>query len=225
MTALEHKDGVTRHHVIRVGELAMRVGLRAGLPPARLRILGMGALLHDIGKLAVDDAVLNKPGQLTPLEFAQIQEHPEHGESIIAGSPVLRGAAAIVRWHHEKYDGTGYPDRLAGEQIPLEVAIVSVCDAWDAMTHDRQYRQGMSLALAEQIMREGAGSQWAPRAVQHLLDEVAAMRNGAEGVPSSASDAAGAFSSVGRPAAAWPRVDAAVCRDALPTRVAESLSG
>jgi len=223
VTALERKDHVTRHHVIRVGELAMRVGLRAGLPPARLRTLGTGALLHDIGKLAVDDAVLNKPGRLTPPEFAQIQMHTEIGESIIAGSPILSGAAAIVRWHHEKYDGTGYPDGLAGEQIPLEVAIVSVCDAWDAMTHDRQYRPGMSLAQAEQIMREGAGSQWNPEAVQHLLHEVAALRAHAGTVPSPAADAAGAFSAVGRAAAAQPPTHAAVCHDVLPAPVAEAL--
>ena len=172
VAALEQKDQVTRDHVVRTSALAMRVAIRAELNPGEVREIALGALLHDIGKLVVPSDIINKPGRLTDEEFATIQTHPEQGERLLEGSVVLAPAARYVRGHHERVDGKGYPDGLEGDQLSLEVAIVSVCDAWDAMTHTRQYRDGMGTARATEILQKGAGSQWRADAVLLLLAEV-----------------------------------------------------
>lgn len=169
---LETKDDVTRMHVVRVGELAMRVGERAGLDPLTLRALGLGALLHDVGKLLTPDAVLMKPGTLTDEERTVIQRHPIDGAAMLAGFPHLSQAARIVRAHHERPDGTGYPDGLTATEISLSAAIVSVVDSWDAMVSDRPYREGMPADRAEAILRDGVGSQWTEAAVDLVLSEV-----------------------------------------------------
>jgi putative nucleotidyltransferase with HDIG domain len=169
---LETKDDVTRMHVIRVGELAMRAGERAGLDPVALRALGLGALLHDVGKLLTPDSVLKKPGALTDEERAVIQLHPVDGAELLGGYPHLAKAANIVRAHHERPDGAGYPDGLTAADIPLGAAIVSVVDSWDAMVSDRPYRDGMPAHKAESILRDGAGTQWREGAVELVLAEV-----------------------------------------------------
>lgn len=206
--ALEAKDPITRDHVVRVGELAMRAGVRVGLPPDRLRSLGLGALLHDVGKLFIPDPVLLKSGPLTPEEFAAIQDHTVRGSALMATSPLLAPVGDLVRWHHERCDGMGYPDGLGREQIPLEVSVISVCDAWDAMTNSRQYRSAMTREQARQILLDGAGSQWHPQAVEVVLAELD-DHGPAEGT---------VFAEVGR---AGPAV---VCADAIPAQALQLLS-
>jgi HD-GYP domain-containing protein (c-di-GMP phosphodiesterase class II) len=170
--ALEKKDVLTREHVIRVADLAMRVGARAGLSDRELRTLGLGALLHDIGKLVVPDDILKKPAGLTDEEYTLIKSHPLDGaEMMDLASPALRPVAPLVRWHHERWDGKGYPDQIGGADLPLAAQIVSVCDAWDAMTALRVYRDAMPIEKAQAIMLEGAGKQWNAACVELLLEE------------------------------------------------------
>ena len=157
---LDRKDPISRDHVVRVGELAVRTGERAGMRGTKLRNLGLAALFHDVGKLEVPDSILNKPGALTADEMEVIRTHPAMGERLMLSEAELAPAASFVRSHHERQDGRGYPDGLAGAQIPIEVAIISACDAFDAMCHTRQYREGMGRERAFAVLREHAGSQW-----------------------------------------------------------------
>jgi HD-GYP domain-containing protein (c-di-GMP phosphodiesterase class II) len=174
VAALEQKDPVTREHVVRVAELAMRCGKRAGFGPDRLRALGLGALLHDIGKLNAPLEILSKPGALTEDEFEVMKLHTVWGQAMLDPWPMLAPAACLVRWHHERADGRGYPDAIIADELPLEVGLISVCDAWDAMTSDRPYREGMEEALAMHILHDGAGAQWRADAVRILTDELRA---------------------------------------------------
>lgn len=157
---LDAKDPITRDHVVRTAEAALRVGHELAVPFARMRFLGLAALLHDVGKLDVPDAILHKPGRLDAEEFAIMRRHTETGGRLLSAVALLAPAAGFVRAHHERVDGAGYPDGLVGDAIPLEARIISVCDAYDAMAHTRQYRVGMGAELAESILREHAGSQW-----------------------------------------------------------------
>ena len=170
VAALERKDPITRDHVVRTAEVAIRLGERLGLTPLRLRYLGLGALLHDVGKLATPDEVLHKPGRLTEDEFAVIKRHTVDGDALLLAEPSLAPAAAFVRGHHERVDGNGYPDRLAGDAVPLEARIIAVCDAHDAMAHTRQYREGMGDDRAIAILQEHAGSQWDASVVTAFVD-------------------------------------------------------
>jgi HD-GYP domain-containing protein (c-di-GMP phosphodiesterase class II) len=213
IAALDAKDPITREHVVRVGELAMRVGIRDGLGSDRLRALGLGALLHDVGKLLVPDEILQKPGTLTESEFEAIKEHSLTGSELMAGSPLLAPAADLVRWHHERADGSGYPDALTGDQIPVEAMIISVCDGWDAMTYTRHYRAALEPDAARQVLREGAGTQWDARAVELLLDEL--EQNG--------SVETAVFDAVGREQVG-AYVEDHVCLDALPDRLREAFA-
>ena len=166
---LADKDPITQVHVVRTAETAMVVGAELGLSAPTLRIVGLGALLHDIGKLEIDDAVLNKPGRLTDDEFEHIKGHADIGGRLVEGSPGLAELAPTVRHHHERLDGRGYPDGLAGDEIPLTARIVSVCDAYDAMVHTRQYRTGLGTDRARSVLREHRGSQWDAEVVDALL--------------------------------------------------------
>lgn len=169
VASLERKDPITRDHVVRSAELAMAVGEQFGIEGHDLQLLGLGALLHDIGKLDVPDAILNKDGRLTPEEYAVIKAHAAVGDSLVRASVVLAPIGPIVRGHHERYDGMGYPDGLSGTEIPVMARIVSVCDAFDAMAQTRQYRQGMGEERAISILREHAGSQWDREIVEVLV--------------------------------------------------------
>ena len=172
---LEVKDVLTRDHVIRTGELAMRVGERFSMSAGELRDLGLAAMLHDVGKVNVPDAILKKPARLTAAEYEIMKAHPVDGESMLAAEPTLASAARIVRSHHERFDGAGYPDGLVGREIPLPSRIIAVCDALDAMTHDRQYRRAMPLSMAFAILREHAGSQWDEQVVEQVMAVVPSM--------------------------------------------------
>lgn len=164
-TALDARDPNTAGHSVRVARYATEIACRCGMTQEQIDIVRNSAILHDIGKIGVRDYVLLKEDKLTDDEFAQIKLHPVIGEQILAQIeprepmlPLLPG----VRSHHERYDGNGYPDGLAGETIPLVGRLLAVADAFDAMTSDRPYRKGMSVAQAVSIIEDGAGSQWDP---------------------------------------------------------------
>lgn len=166
---LELKDQMTRDHVVRTGELAMRVGERFRLSATEVRQLGLAALLHDVGKVEVPSEILQKPGRLTVAEYEVVKLHSIDGERMLRAEPTLESTAHIVRSHHERVDGAGYPDGLAGREIPLASRIIAVCDALDAMTHDRQYRKAMPIKMAFAILREHAGSQWDQAVVEQVI--------------------------------------------------------
>jgi putative nucleotidyltransferase with HDIG domain len=142
--ALEAKDGETSDHTQEVGELAIEVATVLGLPGDEVRHVELGALLHDIGKIRVPESILLKAGPLTDEQWEVMRSHPEVGERILAPMQSLEDVLPIVRSSHERWDGTGYPDGLAGEAIPLGARIVAVCDAYRAMVEDRPYRKALS---------------------------------------------------------------------------------
>ena len=166
--AVEAKDSTTELHCQRLAGLAHQLGMQAGLEPASLKGLVFGALLHDIGKIGVSDAILTKPGPLSRQEWAEMRLHPLIGERICEPLATASQFAPIVRHHHERWDGRGYPDGLAGEAIPLGARIVAVLDAFDAMTTPRPYSLACSSATALERLAAGAGSQWDPRVVEAL---------------------------------------------------------
>jgi putative two-component system response regulator len=187
--AVEAKDPYTEGHLHRLEEYASRISSALALPAHAKQVNEYGALLHDIGKIGIPEAILNKPRKLTPEEFAIIKQHPEIGERICR--PLRFGAeiSPIVRGHHERWDGGGYPDGLAGEAIPLGARIVAVADAFDAMTTDRPYRKALALEKAWKILREGAGTQWDAA----VVDAFASVPAGRVGVTDSAAHAGGAL--------------------------------
>lgn len=155
--AVEAKDPYTAGHSNRVMRYSMGIAERMGLHSHQLWVLQSGTLIHDIGKIGVPDAILTKPGALTPEEFAIVREHPQIGYLMVEGIPMFQECAPIVLWHHERLDGSGYPDGLVGDQIPLLVRIAAVADVFDAMTSDRAYRAGLSAERAlEELRREVA---------------------------------------------------------------------
>jgi HD-GYP domain-containing protein (c-di-GMP phosphodiesterase class II) len=163
--ALEANDEYTSSHARWITDFALRVGKDLGLDSRQLKRLELGALFHDIGKIGIPEAVLSKPGPLTESERGLIEKHPELGERIIAPIDRLQDVCPIVRHCHERYDGTGYPDQVAGEDIPLESRIIFVCDAYHAMTTDRPYRKRLPADEALRRLDEGAGTQFDPRVV------------------------------------------------------------
>ena len=163
--ALEAKDHYTADHARSIADLAVLVGVKLGMTLNEVRDLRLGAILHDIGKIAVPDAILNKPGGLTAAEFEVVKSHAEVGEQILAPVPFLDGVRRIVRHDHERWDGGGYPDGLMGDEIPLGSRVVLVVDAFHAMTSDRPYRSAMTEEAALDLLEEGAGSQFDPAVV------------------------------------------------------------
>ncbi len=171
---LEADDAYTGgEHTKGVVGLALALGAAIKLDPRQMRDLEFGALLHDIGKLRVPNEIINKPGKLTDAEWAVIKEHPEHGQEMLdrVGGELSR-AGVIVRAHHERWDGGGYPDGLAGEEIPIEARIITVCDSFSAMTTDRSYRKGMDVDEALAELRRCAGTQFDPGLVDVLFREL-----------------------------------------------------
>ena len=163
--AVDAKDAYTRGHSGRVSGYAAAIAGALGLPEADIARIRQAGLLHDVGKIGVPDAILLKPGALSDEEFAVIKEHPAIGEHILQGLPFLAEILPAVRHHHERWDGHGYPDGLAGEAIPLDAAILAVADSFDAMTSSRTYRVALSVSEAIRRVREGAGAQYDPRLV------------------------------------------------------------
>jgi len=174
--ALEANDEYTSMHARWITDLALRVGDELELDKSGLKRLELGALLHDIGKIGIPSEILSKPGRLTADERALIETHPELGERIIAPIDRLQEVRTIVRHCHERWDGAGYPDKIAGEEIPLESRIVFVCDAYHAMTTDRPYRKRLSHPEAVRRLREGAGSQFDARVVEVCVEVLSELR-------------------------------------------------
>jgi len=180
---LEADDEYTGNHSWGVVNLALRVADAMGLDAHQRRNVEFGALLHDIGKIAVPNEIINKPGPLTPDEWVVIKTHTVEGERMLRRvGGVLGEVGAIVRSSHESWDGSGYPDGLAGDEIPLEACIVSCCDAFDAMTTDRSYRRAMPLERALAELDAGAGTQFHPRVAAVLAELVRAKAEAAEAV-------------------------------------------
>ena len=163
--ALEANDEYTSSHARWITDLALKVGEGLGLEPRALKRLELGALFHDIGKIGIPEAILSKPGPLTPEERTLVEKHPELGEKIIAPIDRLEEVRPIVRHCHERYDGDGYPDRRGGQDIPIESRIILVCDAYHAMTTDRPYRKRLPKEEALRRLDEGAGTQFDPAVV------------------------------------------------------------
>jgi putative two-component system response regulator len=167
--AVEARDRYTIHHAERVGRYSQEIGSLLGFDAEDDELLYQGGLLHDLGKIAIPDAILLKPGKLTPEEFAVMQRHSAEGERICLSLRSVSFYLPIIRHHHERIDGTGYPDRLRNGDIPIGARIVAVADAWDAMTSDRPYRAGMSYDQALTELRKGAGTQWDHEVVGSLV--------------------------------------------------------
>ena len=163
--AINAKDEVTHEHVLRVQIYAAGVARLMGCDDAEIEALKAGALLHDIGKIAVPDYILNKPGKLTAPEFEQMKMHTIVGAQILGRVDFPYPVVPIVRHHHERWDGGGYPDGLKGEEIPLTARILTVVDCFDALREDRQYRRGLSRAEALEFLLKNSGSQYDPRVV------------------------------------------------------------
>jgi putative nucleotidyltransferase with HDIG domain len=167
--AIDAKSHWTAGHSERVTNMALRIAMAMGLPAPDLDILWRGGLLHDIGKIGIDAEILDKPGRLTPEEMAQVREHVEIGRRIIEPIPGFRDCLPVVMHHHEKFDGSGYPYGLAGEDISLHGRIFAVADCFDAVVSDRPYRPSLGTERAIEIIRQGAGTHFDPRIVEIFL--------------------------------------------------------
>jgi HD-GYP domain-containing protein (c-di-GMP phosphodiesterase class II) len=181
--AIDAKDPYTRGHSERVAQLSVEIGLELALPPDELRALEMGGILHDVGKIGIPDVVLGKPGALDDAETELMRTHPRVGAEIIQGVEFLRHALPCVRNHHERWDGAGYPDGLARDDIPLIARIVNAADTWDACTTERPYQRAIEPHAVLDILDRLRGAQLDPEVHDAL---VAVLRRRGE-VPASAA--------------------------------------
>jgi response regulator RpfG family c-di-GMP phosphodiesterase len=168
-SAIDTRDTGTEAHSRRVHGYSLAIARAHGVPESQMRDMEHGVLLHDIGKIGIPDAILLKPGPLTPAEWKTMRTHPEIGKQLLERIPFLRGAIAVVYHHHERWDGTGYPQGLRSEQIPLGARIFSVADAFDAMTVDRSYSKAISFESARDEIKRSAGSHFDPAVVDTFL--------------------------------------------------------
>lgn len=169
--AIDAKDPYTRGHSDRVKRMSLSIARGMGFSEERLESLEYGALLHDIGKIGIKDEILQKQGPLSPEEYRIIQEHPLIGEKIVEGVEFFKDKIPMIRHHHEHYDGNGYPDGLSGENIPLEARIISVPDAFDAMTSIRPHRKAKPLQEVLEEMEKFRGTQFDPKVLDYFLRE------------------------------------------------------
>jgi HD-GYP domain-containing protein (c-di-GMP phosphodiesterase class II) len=167
--AIEARDSYTSGHTARVTQLAVEIGRRMKLPEEQMFNLEIGSLLHDVGQISVPDAILQKRGPLAEAEYARVKRHPEDGRKIVEPISSLANAIPSILHHHERLDGSGYPEKLRGEQISLLGRITAVADVFDALTSDRPYRERMSAAQAVQLITEGRGSKFDPNVVDVFL--------------------------------------------------------
>ena len=177
-SAIDAKDPYTCGHSDRVARFAVRIAEQLGCDAKTLDTIYLAGLLHDIGKIGVEDHVLRKPGQLTNEEYEHIKRHVEIGHKILSGLGKLEDVLPVVLYHHESWDGAGYPEQLQADRIPLSARIVAVADSYDAMSSDRPYRKGMPPEKIEAIFRSGQGRQWDPQVVQaffQVWDDIRAM--------------------------------------------------
>ena len=167
---VEIKDPYTEGHLRRIAGYSEQTALGLGLTADQARIVRYAGVLHDIGKIGVRESVLRKPSSLSPEEQVELRKHTEYGAAIVTPMRFAADVAPIILCHHEHWNGTGYPYGLRGEQIPLGARIISVVDAFDAMTSDRPYRDSLGIPEALRRLREGSGSQWDPRVIQTFLE-------------------------------------------------------
>jgi hypothetical protein len=172
--AVDMRDDYTGRHSAQVGELARKVGERLGMAAEDVALLELAARLHDVGKLGVPDTILQKPGPLDEAEWAIMRRHPEWGAEMVSSVPGLERLGVLVGSHHERWDGGGYPEGLAGEAIPLASRVISVCDAYEAMVSQRPYRASLSVQTALGELTAGAGSQFDPVVVAAVEAEIGA---------------------------------------------------
>ncbi|ADG82957.1 HD-GYP domain-containing protein [Thermincola potens] len=170
--SLEAKDEYTKGHSERVAEYALAIGQSLNLNQREMEMLYYGALLHDIGKIGVTETILNHPSNLNSQQMDLIKKHPETGAHIISKIEPLREVAPAVRHHHEWYNGTGYPDRLKSEEIPLHARIIAIADALDAMASDRVYRPALSSEMILEELKKSAGTQFDPKIIKSFLETV-----------------------------------------------------
>lgn len=175
VTVVDQKDEYTSGHSVRVGYFAVLLGSQLGLTDSELQMLEWGALLHDIGKIGIRDDVLKKSGKLTDEEFAHMKEHPVRSFRVVRSVPQLAQALDGVRYHHEHYDGSGYPDGLVGEDIPLQARIIQIADIFDALTSTRSYRKAFDWRKALSILAEEAGTTVDSR-LQQIFDRLIRSR-------------------------------------------------
>ena len=168
--AIDGKDKYTRGHSERVSRISVAIGKRMNMPADELETLRISALLHDVGKIAVDDAILKKPAALTEEEFEIMKTHPMKGYKIMSQIPAMEPYLPGMVMHHEMVNGKGYPKGLTGDQIPLQAKIVSVADTFDAMTIDRPYSKGMELQPALERLRSFVGTRYQSEVVEALVD-------------------------------------------------------
>jgi HD-GYP domain-containing protein (c-di-GMP phosphodiesterase class II) len=166
---IDAKDAYTRGHSKRVSEYSLAIGRAYGLNKEELKELQYGSLLHDIGKIGVPNKIIGKAGRLTDLEFSSIKQHPSMGSSIVTPVSFLHDKIPAIRFHHERYDGKGYPEGLSGDNIPLHARIVAVADTFDAMTSTRPYRDGLSVDIAINEIKKNSGTQFDPKVVDAFL--------------------------------------------------------
>jgi HD-GYP domain-containing protein (c-di-GMP phosphodiesterase class II) len=185
--AIEARDPYTRGHSARVARMAHAVGVRLGCEEAQLALLRLGGALHDVGKLVVSEAVLSKPGPLTAEELAEVRGHPEAGARMVALDRSLRPVLPGVLYHHERWDGLGYPTGRAGSEIPFEARILAVADCFDAMTSNRPYRTARPPEEAIEEVDRCAGTQFDPDVAVVFLE---AWQSGAFGVTAALRAAA-----------------------------------
>jgi HD-GYP domain-containing protein (c-di-GMP phosphodiesterase class II) len=174
--AIEARDPYTRGHSARVSRLARAVGVRLDFDELRLALLELAGALHDVGKLAISEAILHKPGPLTEAEFDEVRAHPEAGARLVGLDKALRPVLPGVLYHHERWDGAGYPTGRAGPEIPVDARILAVVDSFDAMTSDRPYRPAMPAEQAIEEVDRCAGAQFDPDVAAAFL---AAWESGA----------------------------------------------
>jgi ribonuclease P protein subunit RPR2 len=168
--AVEARDAYTGKHAERVAAYGLELARAHGMPSADEPQIEFGFLLHDVGKVAISDAILHKPGSLTSREREEMRRHPVIGEQIVRKIDFLAGARQVVRSHHERWDGGGYPDGLAGERIPLPARVFAVADAFDALTSDRPYRTASSFDEARSVIARSAGSHFDPDVVRTFAE-------------------------------------------------------
>ena len=166
---IEAKDRHTRGHCNRMRRICVELGRLAGLDPGELEVLEYASLLHDLGKIGVNEAILNKEGPLTQEECSRIKEHAEIGEKILRGIPMMEFVSSIIGSHHENFDGSGYPRHKKGFEIPVEARIIAVADLYDAMRSDRPYRKGLPLEVVLTEMKRVAGTQLDPALVELFI--------------------------------------------------------
>ena len=167
---VEAKDTYTRGHSDRVSEFSVLIGKKLGLPDNQLRTLQIGGLFHDIGKIGVPDVIIQKEGKLTDDEYSEIKNHPSIGVHILSNATIFKDIIPIVKHHHERYDGKGYPSMLKGEEIPYLARIAAIADSFDAMTSKRSYRDSLPLDIVKDEFRKNRGTQFDPDLDDLFLD-------------------------------------------------------